>query len=400
MRQFFWILLLILPFFIVGCFTLADPSPLETSNYLIETLSITFLPASEFASPTAVSSPTQDQFLATQTAPPKQIPISTPTVVPTQTSTPHPLYPFTIAGLREREFPSSRITILNRRQQHEAFTEYYVEYPSDGINITGLMYIPTGSPPFPVLILMHGYYDRGQYFAGAGTWQVAEYFAQQGYLVISPDYRSWGESETGLSLFHMGLVIDVLSLINAISSLPEADASRIGLWGHSMGGGLATKVLVIDERIRAAVLYAPNSADDADLIARWGIGCLPNQSQTSGDMCNPAEIIPLETHPEIINAYRLAATDPTFFQEVAPIYHLETAVAPIQVHIGSADGQRLGETPPEWSAKLVAALEALDKDVSYFIYPEQGHFFTGQSWVTMVERSLTFFDEQLLTPDS
>ena len=295
-----------------------------------------------------------------ETVPPSSTPVpevsATQTAVSSPTPTPHPLFPFTIAGLRAREFPGGQINIRSVLAQNDTFTQYYVDYPSDGLTITGLMYVPTGSAPFPVLILLHGYYDREPYFAGAGTWQAAEYFAQQGYLVLSPDLRSWGESDTGLSLFHMGLVADVLSLISSVASVPEADASRIGLWGHSMGGGIATKVLVVDERVQTAVLYAPNSADDADLIARWGIGCLPHQSETAGDMCNPADIIPPEAPPELVTAYLTAATDLDFLQSVAPLYHLEAISVPIQIHIGSADGALLGQTPPDWSAKLTTAL--------------------------------------------
>ncbi len=39
---------------------------------------------------------------------------------------------------------------------------------------------------------------------------------------------------------------------------------------HALGGGLTTMALTVDRRIRTAVLYAPNSGDDADLLARWG----------------------------------------------------------------------------------------------------------------------------------
>jgi dipeptidyl aminopeptidase/acylaminoacyl peptidase len=151
-----------------------------------------------------------------------------------------------------------------------AYTRYYIAYPSGDLTITGTLNVPRGDGPFPVLILLHGYANREFYYAGLGTWQEADYFARRGYLVLAPDLRSWGQSDSGLSLFHMGLTADVLHLISALPSLPEADPARLGVWGHSMGGGMVTKLLTIDPRIRAGVLYAPNSAEDADLIARWG----------------------------------------------------------------------------------------------------------------------------------
>ena len=317
----------------------------------------------------------------------------TQTAVPTPA--PHPLASYTIPELRMQSFPGGPIQVRSVLEQNEAFSRYYIDYPSDGLKITGVMHVPNGTGPFPVLILLHGYIDRDQYYAGSDTWQAAEFFARHGYLVLAPDLRSWGESDSDLSLFHMGLVVDVLHLISSLPSLPAADPARVGLWGHSMGGGITTKVLTIDDRVQAAVLYAPNSADDADLIARWGPGCLPGQSEAAGDRCNPAEIIPPDTPPVLIETYLSAAADGDFLQQVAPLYHLGNVTAPLQIHIGTADGELLQQTPPEWSEKLAAALQEAGRDAVTFTYSGQGHFFTGESWNTLLDRALGLFDEQL-----
>ena len=328
---------------------------------------------------------------------PSPEPAPTQTVLATATPTPHILFPYTIPGMRARDFSGGQIQIRTVLEQNDAFSRYYIDYPSDGLEITGLMHVPLGTGPFPVLILLHGYMERDQYYAGADTWKAAEFFARQGYLVLAPDLRSWGESDTGLSLFHTGLVADVLNLISSLPSLPEADPSRVGLWGHSMGGGIATKILTIDDRVQAAVLYAPNSADDVDLIGRWGAGCLPGQSEKAGDHCNPGEIVPSDTPSELIAAYLTATSDPDFLRQVAPLYHLDSVTTPIQIHIGLADGQSLVETPSEWSAKLADALRVANRDVDYYTYEGQGHFFTGDSWNTLLDRALALFDQHLST---
>jgi len=335
---------------------------------------------------------------ASATGTPSPEPAETSAATPTPSATPHPLAAYTIAGMRERNFPGGEIRVRGLLEQDDAITRYYIDYPSDGLTITGLMYAPAGDGPFPTLILLHGYIEREQYYAGADTWQAADYFARRGYLVLAPDLRGWGESDSGLSLFHTGLTADVLNLISSLPSLPEADPARVGLWGHSMGGGIAAKVLTVDDRVRAALLYAPNSADDADLIARWGPGCLAGQSQAAGDHCNPGEIIPPETPPELIAAYLSAASDPDFLRRVAPLYYLNEIAVPIQIHIGEEDGLSLVETPVEWSARLAEALRAADRDVTVFSYPGQGHAFLGQGWETLLERALAFFD-QTLRPD-
>ncbi len=352
------------------------PLPSTMSTLLPTPMPLPTVSSTPTVQPTATAQPTTTQSL-------------------TPTATPHPLAAFTIAGMRTRPFAGGQIVSRALLDQTTQYTRHAIDYPSDGLTITGLMYVPTGDAPFPVLILLHGYVDRDHYVVGMDSWQAAEFFAAQGYLVLAPDLRSWGQSDSGLSLFHMGLVADVLNLIGSLPTLPQADVSKIGLWGHSMGGGIATKVLTIDERVGSAVLYAPNSADDADLIARWGAGCFDGQIEILGKPCNPADVIPADTPSPLVQAYFRGAADPDFLRQVAPIYHLASVSAPVQIHIGSADGQHPAATPPEWSAKLAEALESAERDVTYYTYAGQSHFFTGESWTTLLTRALTLYDREL-----
>lgn len=311
----------------------------------------------------------------------------------TQAPDDHVLYPYTIDGLRERDYEGGVIESRYVIEQYADFQQVYIAYPSDSLTITGVMNIPNGGGPLPVVILLHGYYDRDTYWSGLGTWQAAEYFARSGFLTIAPDFRSWGNSDTGINLFATGLTIDVLNLISSIASLEQANTDAIFVWGHSMGGGVATKTAVIDDRIRAVTLYAPNSADDADIFKRWGPACLPGQSEARGDHCNPAEVLPPDIPSAVQDAYFDAGEDIMLY--LAPIYHLENVAVPVQIHIGTADGAALEQTPPEWSEKLYDALLEAERDVTYHVYPDQGHFFTGQDWTLMMERTVDFFMTQL-----
>jgi dipeptidyl aminopeptidase/acylaminoacyl peptidase len=331
---------------------------------------------------------------ATPDNPPTSTPTSAPSVTPPPSATPHPIAPYTIEGLRQRSFPGGAIQVGTLLAEEVTFRRYAISYPSDGLTITGILQVPNGDGPFPVIILNHGYYDRPAYFAGAGTWQQAGFLNQRGYLTIAPDYRSWGNSDSGLSLFHTGLVSDVLNLIASLPSLPQADASRVGLWGHSMGGGIGTKVLTVGGGVKAAVLHAPNSANDADLIARWGAGCLPGQTEFA-DQCNPAELLPPDTAQSLLDAYFAAAASPEMMQQIAPIYHLDNVAVPVQIHIGTADGAGLAETPPDWAPQLHKALLAAGKESTLYTYEGQGHFFTGTAWTEMMIRTANFFDIHL-----
>ena len=193
-------------------------------------------------------------LVPTQTLPLPHVVIETitPVPLPTETLAPSPtptteewIYPYTIEGLRQHDYQSGDIRIVETLTETDKYTAYLIDYPSDGLTITGVMQIPKGEGPFPVIVMNHGFYARSVFTSGDGTDRSSAFLAEHGYITLASDYRSWGGSDVGESLFYSGLAIDVINLLNAIPSIPQADATRVGMWGHSMGGGVTIKVLTI-----------------------------------------------------------------------------------------------------------------------------------------------------------
>jgi len=348
--------------------------------------------------------------------PPPQVTIVT-SVPPTLTPSPTPvptaeewIYPYTIAGLREHDYQGGEIQVGDMINETDVYTSYLISYPSDGLTITGVMQIPkVGKEPFPVIVMNHGFFSRAVYASGDGTDRAAEFLNRHGYLTLSSDYRSWGDSDVGYSLFYSGLVIDVINLLDAIPTIPQADLERIGMWGHSMGGGVTLKVLAIDSftlsgasrqasavegRVKAAVLYSTVSADDADIIARWGPGCIGDYLE--GERlygCNSSDILPLDLPPGLIQAYKEAARDPDLLRRVAALHYLDDVPAPVQINYGTEDGQVFSGTPPEWSQKAYQGFIDAGKQAELFAYEGEGHSFVVDQWWAFMERSAHFFDE-------
>lgn len=326
-------------------------------------------------------------------------PTLTPSLTPTPT-TEEWIFPYTIEGLRQHDYQGGKIQVGEVIADTDTFTSYFIKYPSDGLTITGVLQVPkVGAPPFPVIIMNHGFFSRSVYHSGDGTDRAAAFLNRYGYLTISPDYRSWGASDVSHSLFYSGLVIDVINLMNSLPTLSLADPQHIGMWGHSMGGGITLKVLAVDSllqpgRIRAAVLYSTVSADDADIIARWGSGCIGDIA--SGERlygCNSSDILPLGLPPGLIQAYQEAAQNPDLLSQVAAIHFLKDVTATVQINYGTADGESFGGAPPEWSQKAHEGFLQAGKQPELFSYEGEGHSFIGDQWYAFMERSAHFFDE-------
>lgn len=342
------------------------------------------------------SMPTQAELVVT-IVPPTSVPTKTP--VPTPTLTPEEaLAPFTIEGLRAREYESGKIILGEPVLETDNFTRYLIKYPSDGLTITGVLQIPkVGEAPFPVIIMNHGFFSRYVYYSGDGTDRAAEFLNRRGYLTVSSDYRSWGESDTGESLFYSGQVIDVINLMYALDSIPEADKSRMGMWGHSMGGGITAKVLtIVDDRIKAAVLYSSVSADFADVIGRWGPGCVGDVlvgEATFG--CNSSDILPLNLPTEVTASYFDATTDAVMLEAVSPLYHFDKVKGPVQIAYGTEDGKTSAGTPPEWSLKMYDAFIEAGVDAEIFGYQGEEHSFIGDPWFVFMAKTQLFFDKHV-----
>lgn len=335
----------------------------------------------------------------------------TPSPIPTETFTPSPtptvdelIYPFTIDGLRQHDYQSGDIHIRSTLDETDKYAAYLIDYPSDGLTITGVMQIPKGEGLFPVVLMNHGFFARSVYSSGDGTDRSSAYLAEHGYITLASDYRSWGDSNEGESFFYSGLAIDVINLLNAIPSIPQADPERVGIWGHSMGGGVTMKVLEIvgaesfrsESKIKAAVLYSTVSADFADIIARWGIGCFGDVA--AGEQivgCNSSDVIPVDLPHNLQEAYLFTANDAETLKKVSPLYHLETINIPLQIHYGSEDGKVLSGTPPQWSVTLTQALRDSGKQVELYSYESERHSFIGEPWFVFMGRVLRFFDRNL-----
>ena len=130
-----------------------------------------------------------------------------------------------------------------------------VTFASKGIEIVGDLYLPEGDGPFPVVVMAGGWC----YVKELIQPQYGAYFVDAGYAALIFDYRCFGDSggEPRQHIDPWDQIEDYRNAISFVATLPEVDASRIGIWGISYSGGHVLVVGAPDPRVRCVVSNIP-----------------------------------------------------------------------------------------------------------------------------------------------
>ena len=188
-----------------------------------------------------------------------------------------------VLSMRQTPYPGSEIVIEETLEPGANYNRYYASYQSEGLTIYGLLTVPYGEQPaegWPAIVFNHGYIPPDVYRTTERYIAYVDWLARSGYIVFRIDYRGHDRSEGEASGAYgdPGYTADVLNAVAALQRFPQADPNRIGMWGHSMGGYLTLRAMVISPEIKAGVIWAGVVASYPDLLYRWrrpGSGTTP-----------------------------------------------------------------------------------------------------------------------------
>jgi predicted acyl esterase len=115
---------------------------------------------------------------------------------------------------------------------------------SDGVDIAATYYVPDGAPPSagrPAVLMLHGLGESrtdGDNAVGVSLNDMAEtHIVPQGYAVLTFDARGHGASGGLVGIDGPREIADVKELFAWLAARPGIDASHIGAFGYSYGGG-------------------------------------------------------------------------------------------------------------------------------------------------------------------
>ncbi|MGH7864490.1 MAG: alpha/beta hydrolase, partial [Candidatus Binataceae bacterium] len=147
---------------------------------------------------------------------------------------------------------------------------------SEGTKLAGNLWVTDGvaeAEKLPAILLCHGWGGLKEHLNAT----YARWFSKFGFVVLTFDYRGWGESdaklapvgdvlkpdESGHVTARMRAVRDVVDPFDQIRDIancldflegePQVDTGRIGLWGSSFGGGHVSFMAAHDLRVKAIV---------------------------------------------------------------------------------------------------------------------------------------------------
>lgn len=321
-------------------------------------------------------------------------PTATITPIPTETATPAPTLtptpntnPLSIPLLRQGNYPGSEIVIEQTLDPGEGYDRYLTSYQSEGLKIYALLLVPQGEIPptgWPVIVFNHGYIAPEQYKPTERYVAYMEALVSHGYIVFRPDYRGHGESEgraTG-GYSTPAYTIDVLNAVSSISRYPLADANRIGMWGHSMGGQVTLKAMVVSCcAIRAGVIWGGVVAPYWDILTEWYNLATPNPG-INPDLATWRDRFVAENGNYEQN--------PGFWNDISPNSFLADISGPLQIHVGTSDIV----VPPEFSTTLYSEMLEAQRTAYYFIYEGDDHNISENFELAMT-RTIEFFDQNV-----
>jgi dipeptidyl aminopeptidase/acylaminoacyl peptidase len=292
-----------------------------------------------------------------------------------------------IPAMRLGSYPGSDIVIEEELAPGANYHRYYASYLSEGLKIYGLLTVPNGEPPpggWPGIVFNHGYIAPEVYRTTERYVAYVDALARHGYAVYKIDYRGHDQSEGEArgAYSDPGYTVDVLNALASLERFPPVNPKRIGMWGHSMGGFLTLRAMVISPDIRCGVIWSGVVGSYPDLLYNWhrtGPTPTPPPAPTSGPWRN-----------DWVRQFGAPQDNPDFWAPLSATSFLGDLSGPLQLHAATNDT----EVPVAFSIRLAELGRAAGQTVDLYTYDGDNHNLSVH-FSTAMARTIEFFDECL-----
>ncbi len=288
--------------------------------------------------------------------------------------------------MRAQEYPGSDIVIQSELERGANYRRYYAWYEFEGLKIYGLLTIPDGEMPeggWPAIVFNHGYIPPDVYRTTERYIAYVDRIARSGYIVYRIDYRGndRSEGEANGAYGDPGYTIDVLNAVASLKKFPQVNPDEIGMWGHSMGGFLTLRAMVISKDIKVGVIWAGVVASYPDLIYNW---------RRTGNFTPSPSSSGRGWRTRWIETYGTPEQDPAFWAAISANTYVADLSGPLQLHHGTADE----DVPLAFSIRLAEEVRAVGGIADLYTYDGDNHNIS-KYFTTAMDRTIAFFDQYL-----
>lgn len=252
-----------------------------------------------------------------------------------------------------------------------------VQYKSkDGLQISAMLYKPHNLKPdtrYPAVLWIHGG-PEGQDGYRLDVW--AQYLAQQGFLVLEPNYRGstgYGEKFRNLNVEDSGggEMDDVAAGAHYLIDQGLADPKRLAIGGGSHGGTMTAYAVTKYPDLFAAAIEMYGVVDRATFVERTNRNSAVRWMMKMGG--TPAE-------------------KPDVYRRADSLLSVDKIRTPLLILHGENDPQ----VPPFESVQFTKALAAQHKTYYYFTYPNELHGFSQRAHrLDAWHKELVFLDKYI-----
>ena len=245
---------------------------------------------------------------------------------------------------------------------------------SDGVRVRGQIFLPSRvrGGRAPALVFFHGGPTNRQTFAAWDSfdththlYEANQYLANRGYIVLSVNYRGgagYGYEHRTPPDFGPGGAAELKDIVAAaeyLRSRPDVDPEKMGVWGGSYGGRMASLALA------SAPQYWVAGVDYAG-VHDW-------------------TRMPQVTKPMQPEDFRIAYAS-------SAVARLDGWRAPVLLMHGDADTI----VPMEQTSLLASGLRKRNIPVEELVIPDETHFLLRHaSWINISKATADFFDRHM-----
>lgn len=259
---------------------------------------------------------------------------------------------------------------ITRRQSYTLAS--LLRYKSaDGLEIPAYLFVPkqAAHEKHPALVWLHG--GLGSFYDNAFEPGV-QYFVDQGFVVLAPNYRSSGGFNQDLAKIDASgrkELEDVAAGVEYLRGLASVDTSRIGVIGFSFGGLITLHAITHRPELFVAAVdvYGPTDlvtwykdAPSSRAALLFGLGGTPEQK-------------------------------PENYREASPVNFVERITASLLIVHGDADR----DVPVSQAVEMAEALKRAHKDYELMVIPGGDHGFMRKGLADAMQGALRFLSARL-----